>query len=247
MENTQKFCPHLLIKKAEKLYCPHWKELTIFSILFFVLSGFGKNVTDLSLWNILLRIVFLFVSFYFSILFIQYLLKILDGKKVSLFSFLKESISLKMFSLYVVVLFLTKILRAFVSLVFSIIPISVFVLLFIKLQPVLGSFTLPLFIFAVIAFIIFTAIIQTSFLFPEIIFVDKKDKGVFDSIEYSWKLSDGYRLKLFILLIFLTLLNIAGFLAFFVGIFVTIPISFLSIFIAYRELEKRKISTKKGV
>ena len=56
------------------------------------------------------------------------------------------------------------------------------------------------------------------------------------SIKESWRITKGHKWQLFLLLVSLMLLNILGLIALFVGILVTIPITWLAVTHAYRTL-----------
>ncbi len=60
--------------------------------------------------------------------------------------------------------------------------------------------------------------------------------GVFDALKKSAEITKGEKWNLFIFGILLGVINLAGFLFFFVGLFVTIPITMLAMAYVYRKL-----------
>ncbi len=71
--------------------------------------------------------------------------------------------------------------------------------------------------------------------FYDIFIVDKK-MGVIDSLSASWKVMKGNVLKIFLLLVIVTIINIAGALALVVGLLFTIPIAPLATVYAYKKI-----------
>ena len=63
-----------------------------------------------------------------------------------------------------------------------------------------------------------------------------KQNGIIDSLEKSSVITKGIRWDLFVFGVFLILINIAGFLVFFVGLFVTIPTTMMAQAYVYRKL-----------
>jgi len=74
-----------------------------------------------------------------------------------------------------------------------------------------------------------------KFQFYSFILVDKQN-GIIDSLEKSSVITKGIRWDLFVFGVFLILINIAGFLVFFVGLFVTIPTTMMAQAYVYRKL-----------
>ncbi|MES2931494.1 MAG: hypothetical protein V4682_02220 [Patescibacteria group bacterium] len=73
------------------------------------------------------------------------------------------------------------------------------------------------------------------------IVIDEK-LGPIDAIKRSIALTKGSRVKLFQLALATLLLNILGFLALLVGLFVTIPVSFIAMVHAYRTLKGQGVA-----
>jgi uncharacterized membrane protein len=70
-----------------------------------------------------------------------------------------------------------------------------------------------------------------------------KNVNAFDSLSQSAKLTDGHKMQLFWLGVLLTLLNIAGALAFVVGLLITIPVTVM----VYAHLYKKLTELQSGV
>lgn len=66
--------------------------------------------------------------------------------------------------------------------------------------------------------------------------VDKNMKGV-DAIKASWDKTRGSVLVLFVAFLLLIVLNFVGFLALLVGLFVTIPLSYIAVTVTYRKFQ----------
>lgn len=65
------------------------------------------------------------------------------------------------------------------------------------------------------------------------------ERGIIDSLKESGRLTEGVRLKILGFFAVIILLNIAGALAFLVGLIITLPVSMLAYAHIYAQLEKR--------
>ncbi|QQR82845.1 hypothetical protein IPJ70_01915 [Candidatus Campbellbacteria bacterium] len=79
--------------------------------------------------------------------------------------------------------------------------------------------------------------LQIGLMFVPFLILDKNMQPV-AALKESWRLTKGYKWKLFGFLCILILVNIAGILAAFVGLLVSIPLSLLVLTYVYRQLEK---------
>ena len=77
-------------------------------------------------------------------------------------------------------------------------------------------------------------ILSIKLQYIEYLIVDKKME--FESINKSWEMTKGVKLKLFWLGLVLGLINVAGLLMIVVGLFITIPLSMLANVYVYRKL-----------
>lgn len=64
-------------------------------------------------------------------------------------------------------------------------------------------------------------------------------KGIIDSLKESGRLTEGVKWKLFLFFVVLTVLNILGFIALFVGLLVTVPITMVAYAHVYQKLLHR--------
>lgn len=90
-------------------------------------------------------------------------------------------------------------------------------------------------VLGIIALIIPGIIFATATALTQLCIVDHS-VGPIDGIKESMKLTKGNRIRLFFILVLLTVLNIIGALLFFVGLLVTIPLSFFVLVQVYRTL-----------
>ena len=67
-------------------------------------------------------------------------------------------------------------------------------------------------------------------------FIVDKDMGPIEALQASWGITKGVKWELFLFMLLLGLLNIAGFLLFIVGLFISIPITILATAYVYRKL-----------
>ncbi len=74
------------------------------------------------------------------------------------------------------------------------------------------------------------------FLFVGIIII-AQDKNLVQSVKQSWKMTRGKEVKIFKICAGITSLNIVGLLSIGIGMIITIPLSFIIIFLAYKKLE----------
>lgn len=70
-----------------------------------------------------------------------------------------------------------------------------------------------------------------------LLIVDKKMKGI-DAIKESWRITKGYKGKLFWVMLVLALINIGGMILFGIGLLITVPLTILSIIHIYKQFEK---------
>jgi uncharacterized membrane protein len=87
------------------------------------------------------------------------------------------------------------------------------------------------FILFIIPGIIFSIKLQYS----QYLIVDK-GKDAVDSLKGSWKMTKGVKWNLFLFGLLLGLINILGFLALLVGLFVTVPLTMVANAFVYRKL-----------
>ena len=71
-----------------------------------------------------------------------------------------------------------------------------------------------------------------------------KELGPIESLKRSWVLVKGCTWRVFFFLIVLTLIDIAGFLVFIVGILFTLPMTVIACVLLYRQLERQTFETE---
>jgi uncharacterized membrane protein len=67
--------------------------------------------------------------------------------------------------------------------------------------------------------------------------------GFWEAMRESSRLTEGYRWRLFLLLLACLLISIVGFLVFCVGLFVALPVNFTALALAYRFLQSKKVGS----
>ena len=100
------------------------------------------------------------------------------------------------------------------------------------------SALMGLFIFIGAIFLIIPGIIVWLMILFAPYLVISRSLGVFESFKESARITKGHRWELFIMMILLLLINILGFICLFVGLLVTIPVTYLAVVHAYRTLEQ---------
>ena len=86
-------------------------------------------------------------------------------------------------------------------------------------------------------FVIPAVVLIVVFGFYIYVLVDKK-VGVMESFKQSAAITQGNRINLFLFSLVIGVVNLLGFLAFFLGLIVTIPVTILSVAYVYRKLSK---------
>jgi uncharacterized membrane protein len=81
-------------------------------------------------------------------------------------------------------------------------------------------------------------ILMVGWMFAALLVIDKRMSPV-QALGESWKMTKGNRFKLFGFMLAAMLLNIGGMIAFFVGIFVTAPVTMLAMVHIYDRLQSR--------
>jgi uncharacterized membrane protein len=71
-------------------------------------------------------------------------------------------------------------------------------------------------------------------------FILQGEGSALESLKRSWLITEGQFFNLLFLYIFLLLMNVAGFFLFFIGLGITLPISFLAIVYSYQQLSRIK-------
>lgn len=94
-----------------------------------------------------------------------------------------------------------------------------------------------------VAFIIPGILLSILFIFVQYL-VAEEQEGIFESFKRSLSMTEGNRWKIFWLMIISVVFNIAGFLALFIGLFVTIPITYLVYAHLYRTFLKKELVTE---
>lgn len=89
--------------------------------------------------------------------------------------------------------------------------------------------------FGTIFLVIPGIIMAVGFLFSQYLVAEEK-ADIFGSFTQSWKMTKGHRWKIFGLMILLGLFNLAGLLAFVIGLAVTIPVTYIVYARLYRTL-----------
>ncbi|WP_350344346.1 hypothetical protein PRVXT_000742 [Proteinivorax tanatarense] len=85
--------------------------------------------------------------------------------------------------------------------------------------------------------------IVIGFVFATYVIVDK-EKGPIDAIKKSWKIISKVRIRLFALFALLVLINLLGLLAFIVGIFITVPATFVILALTYLDLYEQTYNSE---
>lgn len=78
-------------------------------------------------------------------------------------------------------------------------------------------------------------IAMLGLMFSSYLIIDK-NLGPIEAIKESWRMTKGHKMQLFLLVLALIGINILGFLALFVGLIVSVPISMLAVAHVYRKL-----------
>ena len=98
-------------------------------------------------------------------------------------------------------------------------------------------------LFGIILFIIPGIIASLGLIFAKYVIIENKggNVGVFNAIKQSWKITKGYKWRLFGLVAVLSLFNIMGILLLIVGLIVTLPVSYFVMIAAYRKLSQNNV------
>ena len=87
----------------------------------------------------------------------------------------------------------------------------------------------------VVIYIVLCVILLLMFMFATFFVIDR-ELGPIKALQESYRITRGYKWDLFVLTLLLLLINVAGLLAFIVGILVSAPVSLLALTHAYRVL-----------
>lgn len=95
--------------------------------------------------------------------------------------------------------------------------------------------------FGFLLFVIPGIILMTGWIFAVFLVIDRDLRPV-AALRESWRITRGNKWRVFLLLLLILLINLLGALCFFVGLFVTTPVSILAMAHAYRTLEAKTTS-----
>jgi hypothetical protein len=108
-----------------------------------------------------------------------------------------------------------------------------------RFWPYIGSYILLSFITMGGTLLFFVpGIIATVALIFAIVLVVDENMGAIESIKTSWAITNGYKWDLALLLFLVLIINIAGLLAFIIGLIITMPFTYIAIIHVYRKLLK---------
>ncbi len=243
---TQKerhFCPAQILNRAAEIYQKRWKDFTLLTLLAFLIGSlasvgvnFNPETGEVSRTGIgvIAQLFSWLAMIYYGIAYTRFSLKVIDGKEVSVDRFFHEVESVRHFVHYLITRFLAKFLTSLILLLPLI--FTFFFVLLLKNVPSLGA---TLLVIVSIIFVAIALLYSPSFIFAPFAVAERRAE-IFESIKLSWNIVRGARVRLLVLGVFILLLNIIGILAFLVGLLVTIPISSIALFIAYRELLREK-------
>ncbi len=243
MIKKHKVCPAKMVSKASQVYQKYWKEFSLILLLIIIISSFkgvglGYNLFTENIMRTGLggfsKLISWLLMMYISLAFIRYTLKLMRGRREKLDTFFSEVQSFRHYFHFV----LGKIIIKFVFYVSTV--FLVFLPTFI-LNSVKYSYShTSVYLIPLVGLFIVIFIMLSLFLVPYLI--ADKEIGVFEAIGTSWRLMKGKRCKVFVLGVFLVLLNVVGIFAFILGVFITIPITMIAEVVAYEEI--RKVSMK---
>jgi hypothetical protein len=226
------------IKKAWGLYKENFSQMMILTLIMLAIQFISKSLSkDNS--NSLLVFILVIVSILVSYIWIRSTLSLLDGKGFNPFS--KESLpSFAQIWDFVK----TNILLALCVVPFFIIP--VFVTAMIVVSSVLAGIgpviTLSMLIILIPLFILFIipAIYVASRLFPAKYLSVDKYQGARKNIRESWNMTKGIGWKITGKILLVALFILLGFVAFVVGLIITLPIGMIVLTMMYRDIAKLK-------
>ncbi len=117
-------------------------------------------------------------------------------------------------------------------------------------MPFLKSYVIVTILFGLITgvgfllFIIPGIILALKYLFYQIIVVDEKTQAI-EALKRSGQLTDGAKWQLFLFLVILYVLNIAGALCFVIGLLFTVPMTIFAMLYIYNELLEQTDNAQK--
>lgn len=101
---------------------------------------------------------------------------------------------------------------------------------------VLASLVISVFTMLGLVLLIIPGLVVYSWYMFTYLFILDRGMGFWEAMEASRKLASGDMTGFFLFYLALIAINVAGFLCLLVGLFVSLPVSFLAIFAAYRKL-----------
>lgn len=194
----------------------------LIAIMLLTLSEIMPNNTVVSIINI-------FVSLYLGICYLYIILSVTDGFKPSK-DVLKKASTLFV-NFLVVFLFLIIVIGAG-----AMVCMGLAFLIGTTLDGILQLITALVLSFTLIVFLIL-------YVFPMLLFVPLSlvdGKGPLEAIAHSWRTVHPIRWKVVLLPIVVALINLAGFLAFVIGVFITIPLTSFATAIIYRQISPKE-------
>lgn len=228
------------IKEAWSLYKENFSQMMILTLIMLAIQLISQSISKNN-HNSLLVFILVIVSIFVSYIWIRSVLSLLDGKGFNPFS--KESLpSFAQIWDFVK----TNILIALCVIPFFIIPVVVIVVTIAitlladtTITPALVLQMLIIIVPVFVAFII-PAIYVASRLFPAKYLSVDKYQGARKNIRESWNMTKGNGWRITWKIILVGLFILLGFVAFVVGMIITLPIGMIVLTMMYREIAKLK-------
>ncbi len=229
------FNPGDAVKKAFDLLK---ENFLIHVFVFFVAFAFQMVFAAWGSKNMLLFLLQILVSIVASLFITGYAIKVVRHEKFGLNEVIAQSVTLKKilnYALYSIIILILIYGIVFFILLLTMGTAGMKDLL--KLDVDFGQLSL----FSILMFLILIAVIiylSIRLMFVVYFIVDENIDFI-GAMSKSWEITRGHVGNLFILYIFAVLLMILGFLMFIIGIFITAPIVYFALAVAYETLRKK--------
>jgi len=207
-------------------YKANWKLFLIIGLLFILLNiigNIGAQVTQGGFaQSSLVNILFLALQVFLTLGYIKFVLNIIDKKEAKIEQLFQGARNTQHYISFLVVGLLVS---SFLGIIMIPVVASFFLAVF---SPIL-SWVIGI-IFSVILVMVIVGLMFARYLAAE------EKMGIFESLKESWKKTRSYQWSILWLIIVVGLFNILGFMAFVIGLAITIPMTSIIYLRAYRQI-----------
>lgn len=220
-------------------------KVLLIALILYALSQYWRQITaEVSAgFDSLIGLVIWLLASAISMGFAHLALLVFDNQPATVKNWL--AVDFKRYVNYLLASIVVGILPIILGLLFSLIVVPiVWPLVMTGLRPSATFITISIICLILLAWLAIWYYL--SFQFAALTVLDKKVSAL-SALKYSWKITKGHKWQLFLLMVFLGLINLLGLICLLVGLLMTLPTTWLAQVYAYRFLGGEVVVDAAGV